>query len=212
MDGEPRDRNREWESDTASAAALGLEAMNALSVGVVVLEHRGFVAFANSKGAELLDRRVIFRGVAPLALHDADSHDVLRRALAAARAGVSGALRLRDRHATAVISAVIVPLGSHSCPSHVGETKTLLAMNELFPTGAIPNLWLAQLFGLTPAESSVTNWLVSGRTIDEYAQDRGVSPATVRSQLKTVLAKTGMSRQAQLVAALARLPIEGPAT
>jgi len=205
VDGEPNDRERD--DDTASARSLGLEAMNALSVGVVVLDHRGCVAFANTKGTELLAQRAIFRGIAPLALHDADSHDMLRRALAAARARVSGALRLRDRHANAIISAIVVPLGSQAT-----ETKTLLAMNELFPAGAIPNLWLSQLFGLTPAESSVTNWLVSGRTIDEYAQDRGVSPATVRSQLKTVLAKTGMSRQAQLVAALARLPIEGPAT
>jgi DNA-binding CsgD family transcriptional regulator len=198
--------------EAATAASLGLEAMNVLSVGVAVLDHRGLVAFANTKGAELLQRRAIFRGIAPLALHDADSHDVLRRSLTAARAGVSGALRLRDRHANAVISAVVVPLGLRSCASHAAETKALLAMNELFPAGAIPNLWLSQLFGLTPAESSVTNWLVSGRTIDEYAQDRGVSLATVRSQLKTVLAKTGMSRQVQLVAALARLPIECPLT
>ena len=206
VDGEPRERKRGAES----AAALGVEAMNALSVGVVVLDRRGSVAFANTKGGELLDRRTIFRSVAPLSLHDADSHDMLRRALAAARARVSGALRLRDRHANAVISAVVVPLPSSS--SHATETNTLLAMNELFPAGAIPNVWLSQLFGLTPAESSVTNWLVSGRTIDEYAQDRGVSLATVRSQLKTVLAKTGMSRQVQLVAALARLPIECAAT
>jgi DNA-binding CsgD family transcriptional regulator len=35
-----------------------------------------------------------------------------------------------------------------------------------------------------------------------------VSLETARSQLKAVLSKTGMSRQAQLVAALARLPVE----
>ena len=210
MNGEARDCERE--GDAALAASLERHAMNALSVGVVVLDERGFVAFANTKGAALLERRAIFRGTAPLVLHDADSHDILRRALVAAKAGMTGALRLCDRHANAVVSAVVVPLDLRACASHAAETKTLLAMNELFPARAIPNRWLAQLFGLTPAEASVTNWLISGRTIDEYALDRGVSPATVRSQLKTVLAKTGMSRQVQLVAALARLPIECPAT
>jgi DNA-binding CsgD family transcriptional regulator len=125
---------------------------------------------------------------------------------------VSGALRLRDRHARAVISAVVVPLGATGPSAPASEATILLAMNELFPAGAIPNVWLSQLFGLTPTESSVTNWLVTGRPIEEYAQDRGVSLATVRSQIKTVLAKTGMSRQVQLVAALARLPIESPET
>jgi DNA-binding CsgD family transcriptional regulator len=215
VDGETHARERNAETDPAircaeTAAWLGLEAMNALSVGVVVVDHRGFVAFANAKGAELLERRTIFRGVAPLALCDAGSHDALRRALAAAKTRVSGALRLRDRTARAVVSAVVVPLGASDRATPDSEATILLAMNELFPTGAIPNVWLSQLFGLTPTESSVTNWLVTGRPIEEYAQDRGVSLATVRSQIKTVLAKTGMSRQVQLVAALARLPIESP--
>jgi DNA-binding CsgD family transcriptional regulator len=205
-------RARAPNAEPEAAALLGLEALNALSVGVVVVDCRGFVAFANAKGTELLKRSTIFRCVTPLALCDADSHDALRRALAAAKTRMSAALRLRDRDARAVISAIIAPLGSSDRSTLPSQPSVLLAMNELFPTGAIPNVWLAQLFGLTPAESSVTNWLVSGRTMDEYAQDRGVSLATVRSQLKTVLAKTGMSRQVQLVAALARLPIECAAT
>jgi len=216
VDGEMRAVDREIEADAVrfdveTAALLGIEAMNALDVGVVVVDHRGFVAFANTKGESLLARRTIFRGAAPLALEDADSHGAMKRALAAAVTRVSGALRLRDRDAQPVISVAVVPLANRD-PQSATPTRTLLAMNELFPAGAIPSRWLSQLFGLTPTESSVTNWLVSGRTIDEYALDRGVSPATVRSQLKTVLAKTGMSRQVQLVAALARLPIECPAT
>jgi DNA-binding CsgD family transcriptional regulator len=210
VDGEPHARERKPQAE--AEALLGLEAVNALGVGVVVVDHRGFVAFANAKGSELIERRSIFRSATPLALCDADSHDALRRALAAARTRVSGALQLRDRHAGAVIGAIVAPLGACARSTQASQPMILLAMNELFPTGAIPNVWLAQLFGLTPAESSVTNWLVTGRPIEEYAQDRGVSLATVRSQIKTVLAKTGMSRQVQLVAALARLPVEFPAT
>jgi DNA-binding CsgD family transcriptional regulator len=80
-------------------------------------------------------------------------------------------------------------------------------MTELFHARAIPDAWLSQLFGLTPTESSIANWLAAGRTIAAYAKNRRVSVATARSQLKAVLAKTGLSRQVQLVAALARLPI-----
>lgn len=210
MDGETHVSERGGEAETAHR--FGFEALNALSVGVVVVDVRGFVAFANAKGAALLGRRSIFRSAAPLALCDAASHDALRRALLAARARVSGALRLRDRTARAAISAVVAPLASPELSSAFSPSPILLAMNELFPAGAIPSPWLAQLFGLTPAESSVANWLVTGRPIEEYAHERGVSVATVRSQIKSVLAKSGMSRQVQLVAALARLPIEPPAT
>lgn len=195
---------------TETTALLGLEAMDALSVGVAIVDRRGSVAFANAKAAELLERRSIFRCGASLLLHDAGSQDALRRAIAAAGNNVSGALRLRDRDAHPAVSVVVSPLGARSNTDEP-RTRILLAMNELFPAGAIPNVWLAQLFGLTPTESRVTNWVVTGRPIEEYAQRRGVSLATVRSQLKTVLAKTGMSRQVQLVAALARLPIDCPA-
>jgi DNA-binding CsgD family transcriptional regulator len=218
MDGEMRARDVEPDAGLPlrsvgeSSALLGLEAMNAFSVGVAIVDRRGFVAFANTKGAELIARRAIFRCSAPLALHDANSNEELRRAIVAATVRVSGALRLRGRDARPAISAVVAPLGSAAGSPSQSQTKVLLAMNELIPSRAIPNVWLSQLFGLTPTESSVTNWLVSGRTLDEYALDRGVSLATVRSQIKTVLAKTGMSRQVQLVAALARLPIEFPAT
>lgn len=193
-------------------ALLGLEAVNALSVGIAVVDRRGSVAFANAKAMELLERRAIFRCSASLLLHDLPSQDALRRAIAAAGDHVSGAIRLRDRDAHPAISVIVTPLGARTETADGPRARILLAMNELFPAGAIPNVWLAQLFGLTPTESRVTNWIVTGRPIEEYAQDRGVSLATVRSQIKTVLAKTGMSRQVQLVAALARLPIESPAT
>jgi DNA-binding CsgD family transcriptional regulator len=84
----------------------------------------------------------------------------------------------------------------------------LLAMNETFRLRAIPHDWLSQLFGLTPTESSVANWIAGGGTIERYARARGVSVATARSQLKAVLAKSGLSRQVQLAAALSRLPID----
>lgn len=198
--------------DAATVATLGFEAMNALSVGVVIVDCRGCVALANAKGAELLERRAIFRSAAPLALRDTRSRDALRRGLAAASHGTTCALKLRDRDAKPAISAILVPLRAPLDRMHASGAPVLLAMNDLFATGAIPGVWLAQLFGLTPTESSVTNWLVTGRPIEEYARDRGVSVATVRSQVKTVLAKTGMSRQVQLVAALARLPIDSPVT
>jgi DNA-binding CsgD family transcriptional regulator len=217
VDGESRAREKEPEAsaqsrfDAAAATLLGIEAMNALSVGIVIVDRRGLVAFANAKGEDLLKRRAIFRRGDSLVLCDTESHEGFRRALAAACAQTSAAIQLRDRDANPVLSAVIVPLATAAAGAS-SAPKILLAMNELFPARTIPSVWLSQLFGLTPAESSVTNWLVSGRTIDEYAQDRGVSLATVRSQIKAVLAKTGMSRQVQLVAALARLPIECAAT
>lgn len=195
----------------ADAASIGAEALNVLSTGVAILDLRGHVLFANAIARRLFKQAAVFRCVPPLALAlcHAESNEALRKAIADACGRTSAALQLRDAEARAVVNAVVLPLSDTSEWSGAWMRRVvLLAMSELMGSHAIPDRWLSQMFGLTRTEASVANWLVSGRSIDAYAQHRGVSLETARSQLKAVLSKTGMSRQAQLVAALARLPVE----
>ena len=58
---------------------------------------------------------------------------------------------------------------------------------------------VACLYHLTLAESELTELLCEGKTLDEAAAARGVTPHTARSQLRRVFAKTGTSRQTDLV-------------
>jgi DNA-binding CsgD family transcriptional regulator len=65
---------------------------------------------------------------------------------------------------------------------------------------------LSALFGLTRAEARLSRALVSGCTAGEYAHRVGVRMATVRTQLHSIFVKTGVARQAELVALLSRVP------
>ena len=58
----------------------------------------------------------------------------------------------------------------------------------------------AGFYGLTPAETRITQSLVDGFSTVETAAGAGVSTETVRSQIKSVLRKTGRRTQADLVA------------
>ena len=58
---------------------------------------------------------------------------------------------------------------------------------------------LAAAFGLTPAEARVAGYVAHGLAPKEVAARCGVSPCTVRSQLRTLFAKTGARRQPELV-------------
>lgn len=62
---------------------------------------------------------------------------------------------------------------------------------------------LEGLFDLTPAEARVARGIGETKTIEDLASALGVSRETIRSQLKAVLAKTGVVRQQELVALLA---------
>lgn len=61
----------------------------------------------------------------------------------------------------------------------------------------------AALFGFSAAESHLAVALMRGRSLAEIAQDRGVRITTIRTQLSSMLKKTGAARQADLVRILA---------
>jgi len=58
---------------------------------------------------------------------------------------------------------------------------------------------LRSLYGLTTAEAELVQMLVSGLSLDEAADRRGVTMNTARSQLKHVFAKTDTGRQGELI-------------
>lgn len=93
--------------------------------------------------------------------------------------------------------------------------SVLLAVTQAAAELPVPAAAIASLFGLTRAEASLVAGLVAGSSLEQYAQRRGVGLGTVRGQLKQVQAKTGATRQAELVrlvlsSAAAQLP-EPPA-
>lgn len=60
-------------------------------------------------------------------------------------------------------------------------------------------LWLRQHYGITPAEASVALALLAGRSPEEIGETRQVSVATVRSQIRQLLEKTGTNSVTQFI-------------
>jgi DNA-binding CsgD family transcriptional regulator len=60
-------------------------------------------------------------------------------------------------------------------------------------------------YGLTSAETDIALYLAKGKTAELIAKHRHVSVGTVRAQIKTILAKVGVKRQAELTARLNQL-------
>lgn len=80
--------------------------------------------------------------------------------------------------------------------SHLDRILVILAASRPhFPWAQV----LRSMYGLTEAEALVAAAICEGRSLNEYARQRGVSTETVRYQLKRSLAKTGSRRQADLI-------------
>jgi DNA-binding CsgD family transcriptional regulator len=59
--------------------------------------------------------------------------------------------------------------------------------------------YLQRQFKLTPAEAALTRELLQGDGVGAAAGRIGIAEATARTQLRSVLAKTGAGRQAELI-------------
>jgi DNA-binding CsgD family transcriptional regulator len=81
----------------------------------------------------------------------------------------------------------------------------ILVVSDLTRPSITDAALLSLVFGLTSAEARLAAAICEGQDINGAAASFGVSRQTLRSQLKTVFAKTGSRRQAELVARAAQI-------
>ncbi|HYL91424.1 MAG TPA: hypothetical protein VEU32_21925 [Burkholderiales bacterium] len=98
---------------------------------------------------------------------------------------------------------MVVPLGAPGAP---GERRAAVwILNTHSPLVPDEDM-LGALFRLSRAEARLAIGLLKGLSAAECAEQSGVGVATIRSQLHSIFSKTGVRRQAQLVALLSRIP------
>lgn len=102
----------------------------------------------------------------------------------------------------------LVPIRGAAHDIFAGATAVLVA-TPVLPQAAPGVTVLQGLFDLTPAEAKVAGAIARGDTTAAIAATSGTSPATIRNQVAAVLAKTGLSRQAELVGLLAGRALGG---
>lgn len=85
-------------------------------------------------------------------------------------------------------------------------TLALLVLHEPSSERVFDPFIIGEIFGLTPAESKVAVRVARGQGIEQMAAESCVASSTIRSQLKSIFAKTGTGRQSELASLLTNLP------
>jgi DNA-binding CsgD family transcriptional regulator len=83
------------------------------------------------------------------------------------------------------------------------QAMAILVVTPVEKQKAVGANVLQGLFDLSPAEAKVARAIGQGKTVDEVACELDLGRETIRTQLKAALAKTGTTRQAELVGLLA---------
>lgn len=108
-----------------------------------------------------------------------------------------GVLRV-SRRTKPPLQMVVSPIRDNSIDTSQPIKAVAFVLDPLQHTRPTQDI-LRTLFGLSPAECRVALLLGDGRSPREISQTVGVSFNTVRSQLKSIFAKTGVKRQSELV-------------
>jgi len=190
----------------ASLAAHGA-VLDQIGQGAVIVRADGSVLFANGPARRLADAGG-FRIVADTLRISADDPEEAARLLqlvaqvVAGRPG--GSLRITRQFPRGNIAVNVSALAvvNTDLPD---AGMALVTLRDLTATIDVAPAQLMALFGLTPAEAAIVPQLVEGETAHVIARGRGVTVATVRSQIARVLAKTSAANLRALASMVAAL-------
>jgi DNA-binding CsgD family transcriptional regulator len=187
-------------------ARAASEALAALGLAALVLNEAGKVLAANSL-IEAAAFPLHWRASDRVTLRDSRADALLLSALSRIGLADNSGVRsfpVRDPASSTMLIGHVIPV-RFAARDIFARCAAVFVLTPVAAPNA-PAVELVQsLFDLTPAEARVARGLASGKTVDQIAGDSGVSPNTVRVQVRGVLEKTGCERQTDVVALLGGL-------
>lgn len=196
------------ELGAAAAARQALtDALDRLPRGVLLLDTRLAVKFANTYAEEVLaagDGLLLDRAGLQAA-HPADS--AVLRALVAGAAhpaaggprAAGGYLAVRRPSLRRPLELLVTPLTPELATVAPGRAVAAVFLVDPERRLELPHEALRQLYGLTPAEARLASLLAEGIGLPEAAEQLGITRETAKSTLHLIFAKTDTRRQAELV-------------
>ena len=177
-------------------SALGLPAAALTPSGRVVIANREFDASHEYWTTAAKDR---------LALHDKQADAMLSSGLVGlTQARGNRSIPLRETPG-GPISAVLqlVPI-RRSGADIFGSSAAIAVLSQ--PKAGMPSATLVQsLFDLTPTEIAIARALAEGKTAAQIATESFRSINTVRNQVRSIMSKTGCTRQTELIIMMRQL-------
>jgi DNA-binding CsgD family transcriptional regulator/PAS domain-containing protein len=176
-----------------------------LVAGVIFTHSNGRIVEANQAGERLLrvgDGLVMRNGQ----LHAGRNSETTKLAYLIARAansGTAGSMRISRGDGRPPHVARVVRVNAELAGYDLPMVMILVSVPE---ENRVSEPELAELYGLTPAESRIAMGLARGKRTTDLAAEFGVQITTLRSQLSSILKKCGVEKQADLIRLILNTP------
>jgi len=198
----------------AQGRLAGAQVLDGLPEPALLLDGERSILLANSQARTLLCNSPVV-GASQERLHPC--HAVDRQLLTAALGQVLGrsdpetAVRRRflqlGSTCRAPLGIYLQSLAASGALLSASDAPVALATFHSYKMQVMPDpLVVASAFDLSPAETRTAVSIACGATLEEIARARGVTVATIRTQLACIFDKTGTHRQVALASKLLALP------
>ncbi|MCQ9376083.1 hypothetical protein NMQ14_17685 [Methyloversatilis sp. XJ19-13] len=199
-------------------------ALHQLSVPVFLLDGGCQIRFSNRSAGSLLScGGALYALDGRLALRHADNDRALRAVAKSlyGKAGddrfpasaylplaVSGHEGVAQPERSRVLGMMLSSLLPERTIGAFGFKPSLLAVAHVLQGASTPDpAVVASAFGLTRAEARIAIAITLGLSVEQIAEQRCKAVSTVRSQVKSMLAKMGCTRQSEVVSRVLSLPL-----
>ncbi len=188
-------------------SAASAEALDRLSVGVIVVDTKGEIRLVNQRAAAIVD---LADGlvVAKRQLQAARSDDtnklrqLIHRAIQTTTAeGMSagGFLVLPRPSQLRPLQLLITPTGQQDFWAESQPPAALIFVTDPEREDEVPTQILQRLYGLTQTESEMAILMCQGHGLAYSAEQLRITLNTAKSHQRQIFVKTGVHRQAELV-------------
>lgn len=197
----------------AMARAEGaLFAFDQMACGGILLGSKGRVLKVNACAQRTMGKGIDIAGGRVVAANPASNaalQGIIQAALSSEvrlNRGRTRPMVVIERHERGPLIAYAIPLKG-GIRDVFNPGKAVLVLEEPEARRQVAGTALAETFGLTPAEVRVAVALAEGKDLAAIAEEHRVSIGTIRSQLKSLMAKTDTHRQAELVTLVLRYTV-----
>ena len=187
------------------------QTLESLAVGVILLDRKARVLFANSAARSLGGEHGPLRLRQSKVAHISPSHsrrldDVVQSALQGTPMAAIAVPRADGGSPLTILaSSVRAQDVDRFADASLKGAAVLLFIIDAANKAGIPASVLMDAYGLTPAEAKVALAISSGLSIPETAKALRLSPNTIKTQLRGVFSKSGLSRQTELARMIASI-------